>query len=291
MTQNKITQNKSSCDTNGALCSMPDTVAALLNGTELETAQTMFIKTSEGINNRLGWLEYSLFLLDKKVLAQDPIYDQNDHVINDLYTAFSDQNGSTLLLLKILHNFAATFQNTEYATAVGDGLRLFDGPKDYNILSLVADALTDKTLNDINFSILGDISDVKSAFYQYVQALNGGSKFDAWFEEYLALKKDIGSLDCIQEMIHHLQHNLNELCKTVSSQYLAIKALAQFSTSVTSEVSNLAHILEVNGILPMHAKTSSVSYYIDSIEESSEKLLHKLDDLNHYTYILNDVFI
>ena len=291
MTQNKITQNKSSCDTNGALCSMPDTVAALLNGTELETAQTMFIKTSEGINNRLGWLEYSLFLLDKKVLAQDPIYDQNDHVINDLYTAFSDQNGSTLLLFKILHNFAATFQNTEYATAVGDGLRLFDGPKDYNILSLVADALTDKALNDINFSILGDISDVKSAFYQYVQALNGGSKFDAWFEEYLALKKDIGSLDCIQEMIHHLKQNLNELCKTVSSQYLAIKALAQFSTSVTSEVSNLAHILEVNGILPMHAKTSSVSYYIDSIEESSEKLLHDLDDLNHYTYILNDVFI
>ena len=54
MIQNKMIQSRSSCDKDDRSCEMPISVEALFNGEALETSQTMLLKTSEGINERLN---------------------------------------------------------------------------------------------------------------------------------------------------------------------------------------------------------------------------------------------
>ena len=292
MVQNKMMQSRSSCDTDVRLCEMPISVEALFNGEELETSQTMFLKTSEGINERLGWLEYSLFLLDPAIIGNDPdgIFDPSLHIMTNLYKAFRDPEAVTLKLFNILHDFASTFPNAASTTMIGSGLQKFDDAKDFDVLALLADAFADKPLSDINFDILRDISDNNNAFYQYLQTLSGDNKVDAWFAEYLDLKEDVEGLDGLGDL-DDINNSLNELRETVSDQSLAIKALAQFSTSVTSEISNLVHLLEESGALPMNAKNANGSDYISSIEESNENFLHTIDNLNHHTSIPSDILL
>ena len=159
MIQKNMMQSKETCNIDDSLYTIPQNVEALLNCTELETSKTMYFRTPDGVNDRLGWLEYSLFLLDPAILGNDPdgIFDPNLHIMTNLYKAFRDPEAVTLKLFNILHDFAETFPSAANATMIGNGLQKFDNAKDFDVLALLADAFTDKPLSDINFNILGDI--------------------------------------------------------------------------------------------------------------------------------------
>jgi hypothetical protein len=250
------------CQTNDLYCSIPDSVTALYSNITLTPQQALYLQTSDGISDRIGYIEASLYLYDQRILLQEPnnpgipITAEESQILADLTTVFGpDLPTNDLVLFNILHDFAEAFESLPSSQT--------------------------------NFSLLVDISNTNSVFYQYLQTLPGSNKFDAWFEEYLALKNEVAGLEndiisielditnienditnlqgCCNNYVD-LQDEVNELYDIVEVQNIAIKALAAFSVAITTEVSVLINELESCDIIPCNSNCS-VRSSIDNITE------------------------